>query len=278
MPCAPLSPCLTIRIHVSKNQAAVGRERVEGGGQAVAKAVRIGWIKPDDNVRPDHDCYHIAGWLAARGVDAVSAEVTTSVSSGLHQREELIRIGDVDRLAPPARTLAEKGCDVVAWACTSGSFIGGRAWAEAQCRGIADAGGVPATSTSLAMAAAARAMNAGAVDVLGAYPEDVTRAFAAFLAEHGIAVREVRWLDSPSGPVSFGLDLVAEAAKMPGARDGTPVAVPDTAMNSLNLLPKLEAALGRPVITAVQATLWRALRLAGRADPVPEAGRLFQAA
>jgi maleate isomerase len=38
----------------------------------------------------------------------------------------------------------------------------------------------------------------------------------------------------------------------------------------------LEQAIGKPVITSTQATLWHALRLAGIRDSLPGYGRLLQ--
>ncbi|MFD6454668.1 hypothetical protein ACFWF3_28185, partial [Nocardia sp. NPDC060220] len=51
--------------------------------------------------------------------------------------------------------------------------------------------------------------------------------------------------------------------------------IPDTAMHTLEVLPKLEAALGKPVLTANQVTIWEGLRLAGVTAVAPELGALF---
>jgi maleate cis-trans isomerase len=40
----------------------------------------------------------------------------------------------------------------------------------------------------------------------------------------------------------------------------------------------LEQALGKPVVSSNQATLWAALRRAGISDAIPDAGRLLQIA
>ena len=42
-----------------------------------------------------------------------------------------------------------------------------------------------------------------------------------------------------------------------------------------SIIEALEAALGRPVVTANQASLWRCLRLAGIDDAIPHYGRLL---
>jgi maleate isomerase len=43
------------------------------------------------------------------------------------------------------------------------------------------------------------------------------------------------------------------------------------------VIDRLEKALGKPVITSTQATLWHALRLAGIADRLSGFGRLLEA-
>jgi maleate cis-trans isomerase len=47
-------------------------------------------------------------------------------------------------------------------------------------------------------------------------------------------------------------------------------------MPTAGIIERLERDLGKPVVTSQQAALWRALRLAGLADPVPGFGRLLR--
>ena len=55
------------------------------------------------------------------------------------------------------------------------------------------------------------------------------------------------------------------------------VLVPDTAWNTIGLLEELDAALGKPVLTANQVTIWQGLALAGLLTPQTGLGRLFAA-
>ena len=52
--------------------------------------------------------------------------------------------------------------------------------------------------------------------------------------------------------------------------DAEAVLVPDTAMHTLAIVDKLEAAVGKPVLTANQVTVWKGLDLLG---PVPATAR-----
>ena len=56
--------------------------------------------------------------------------------------------------------------------------------------------------------------------------------------------------------------------------DAEAILVPDTALHTVAWLEQLEAAVGKPVLTANQVTFWEALRLAGRLQPQAELGPL----
>lgn len=242
------------------------------------RAPKLGWIKPDDNVRPDHDCYKIERWLGERGLAGIEVVVRTSPSSGIHAEQELYETGAPEALVPPAKELAEAGADVVVWACTSASFIGGLEWSRRQAADMARAAGRPATSTSLAILEAARHLGASKVDILGTYPAEITAALARMLEEGGLRVENIRALNIPTGRDAFALDLRVEAQTfadaVPGSRN--PVVIPDTAANSLDLLEDLETILRRPVMTAVQVSLWHGLVLTGLRPSIPSAGHLFR--
>src|SRR5690242_7162896 len=97
----------------------------------------IGWIKPDDGERVDgqpldYECFQLTEWLADRGRPDLIVDVELATAEALHTPEDLMATGDLTRLLPPANRLARRGVDIVAWVCTSGSFVGGRKWAEQQ--------------------------------------------------------------------------------------------------------------------------------------------------
>jgi maleate cis-trans isomerase len=193
-----------------------------------------------------------------------------------HAVEALLQTARVEHIVEAGRHLVPLQPDAVVWACTSGSFIVGRAGAEAQVEALAKATGRPATSTSLAFVAALARLRARRVAVLATYPEPASRAFGAFLAEHEITVASLDWLDAPSGfdAAAIESDRLLVAAEGT-ARDVEALLIPDTALPTLDLIVKLEQRIGRPVLTANQVTLWAALGLAGRPQRAVGYGRLF---
>jgi maleate cis-trans isomerase len=85
---------------------------------------------------------------------------------------------------------------------------------------------------------------------------------------------------------SAGIDTAAEVGTLTAEQvlelavagdhpEADALLIPDTAMHTLEVLPRLEAALGKPVLTANQVTIWEGLRLAGRTPISSSLGALF---
>jgi maleate cis-trans isomerase len=194
-----------------------------------------------------------------------------------HAPHHLEATGALDNLRLSARVMRHLQPASVMWACTSGSFIAGLAYARAQADAIAEAAGAPASSTALAFLWALAALGISRVGVLASYPEQTARAFSAFLAEGGFDTADMAWMDAPSGPAAaqFGDERLLEAAGRVRVPKAGALLIPDTAVPSLGLIGPLERRLGRPVLTANQVTLWAAARLAGLATTGKGPGWLF---
>jgi maleate cis-trans isomerase len=201
----------------------------------------------------------------------------TSVGEDAHRVDALLDLGSAERLADGVAQLAAEKPDAVMWACTSGSFVFGPDGARDQASGVAAAAGVPASSTSIAFVDAARHLGVRRVAVAASYPEDVAQHFVAFLREGGIEVvamgshgiitaAEVGTLDSQQ------VVAMVTAADHP---DAEALLVPDTAMHTLTIIDELEAAVGKPVLTANQVTVWKGLQLLGPVPALPGLGTLF---
>ena len=214
-------------------------------------------------IYPDHaaeDDYPLAERLLG-----VSLPVAHIYGTDLHAVPELMDLGSPQRLAEGANQLAGYAPDAVMWACTSGSFVRGVDGAREQIDRLADVTGVPTSSTSPAFVAALRAIGVARVSVAASYPDDIAQLFVDYLAAGGARVLAMS---------SAGIDTAAEVGTLaPGRvvdlitaadRDGAEaVLVPDTAMHTLGVIPEAEAAIGKPVLTANQVTIWQGLQLLG---------------
>lgn len=219
----------------------------------------IGFIYPDHAAEDDYPRA-----AAALGVDL---RVVHIYGTDLHAVPELLDLGSPARLREGAALLAEYEPNAVVWACTSGSFVYGPEGAREQVRGLAEAAAAPASSTSFAFVNAARAIGVTRVAVCASYPDDVARLFVEFLAAEGIEVLSMSsaGIDTAAEVGTLTPDQVLELAMANDHPDAQALLIPDTAMHTLEVLPELEATLGKPVLTANQVTIWEGLRLAGYA-------------
>ncbi|WP_432476638.1 maleate cis-trans isomerase family protein [Nocardioides sp. GXQ0305] len=195
-----------------------------------------------------------------------------------HDVAALRSLGAEEPLRAAAGRARDLAPDAVMWACTSGSFVYGPQGVHAQAGWVADAAGVPASSTTLALLAALDHLGARRVAVAATYPAAVTDHLTDLVADAGVEVAAVTHADVPSGEDAGRLDPDAVVAMVAGVArpSGTQaVVVPDTALRTTGLLPRLEAEVGVPVVTANQATAWYGLRLAGWTGTAPDLGTLF---
>ncbi|MGO3151780.1 MAG: maleate cis-trans isomerase family protein [Galactobacter sp.] len=204
--------------------------------------------------------------------------VHTSVGVDAHEVDALLDLGRSERLLEGAETLRAGEPDAVMWACTSGSFVFGLEGAKRQAAEVGAALGVPTSSTSLAFVDAVREIGATRVAIAATYPEDVSTHFRALLEDAGITVVSLVSNDIVTAALAGELDDdgVVALAEGNNPAEAEVVLLPDTAMHTARLLPRLEEALGKPVLTANQVTLWQAMRLAGRSEPLPGMGTLFR--
>jgi maleate cis-trans isomerase len=207
------------------------------------------------------------------------AFVHTSVGVDAHEVDALLDLGSSERLADGAGELIASKPDSVLWACTSGSFVFGLEGAKKQAQGVEDILNVPTSSTSLAFADAINHLGFTKVAIAATYPEDVSTRFRTFLQDAGIEVVSLVSHDVETAALAGGLSdsEVIELALSNNPESADAVLLPDTAMHTARIIPDLEEALGKPVLTANQVTLWQALRLA-KIDypPIAQLGTLFQ--
>ena len=236
----------------------------------------VGMLYPGYGAEDDFPA--LEGRLRAAGHDVSLPLVHTSVGEDAHRVDALLDLGGQERLAEGARALAEAHrLDSLMWACTSGSFVFGWEGAHDQVEALADATGLPTSSTSLAFVSACQALGLTRVSIAASYPEDVADHFRTFLRRGGIEVTAMGSHDIYTAAEVGTLDRDRVVAMVSGANPAgaEAVLVPDTAMHSLAWLPDLEAAAGMPVLTANQVTVFEGLRLAGSVPELPQLGTLF---
>ncbi|MFJ9621617.1 decarboxylase [Streptomyces sp. NPDC101181] len=202
---------------------------------------------------------------------------STDPGEDAYRPDALRERGAAGRIAEGVEELRLAGAEALVWASTGGSFGLGWEGAHEQAAALARTAGLPASSTSVGFVHAVRELGARRVAVAAPYPEDVTGLFAQFLASAGVEV---------VAAASGGAASSAEAGSWEPERvkrlvleaddpDAEVVLIPDTSLHTAAYVPELEEALGKPVLTACQVTVWEGLRLADRRMWAPRLGTLF---
>ncbi|MEE3853321.1 maleate cis-trans isomerase [Gordonia sp. LSe1-13] len=190
--------------------------------------------------------------------------IITDIESDDHTVAAMRAVGTDAPLRDGARRAASYEPDALMWACTSGSFLYGWEGAHEQVARLADAVGLPVSSTSLAFAAACRELGVTSVAVAATYPAPVADGFTTFLAGAGIAVVASAAHDihtaTEAGIVDG--DNLFEMIRSANSPDAQAVLVPDTALHTIAWVADLEREIDKPVLTANQVTAWQAARLA----------------
>ncbi|MFF8483531.1 aspartate racemase/maleate isomerase family protein [Streptomyces antibioticus] len=189
-------------------------------------------------------------------------------------RLDLVR---TDRPAEGVEQLRLAGVEAVVWVCADEGVAPDPDTARNRLRDLATTAGVPASSTPFAFVRAAREIDAMPVAVSASGTPEETARFAEFLRAGGLEVvgdtGAVTDRDAEAGgDEEAALLALARAADDPRARA---VLLPDPGLSTAAHLPALEAALGKPVLTASQVAVWEALRLTDRRVHAPELGALF---
>jgi maleate cis-trans isomerase len=227
-------------------------------------AKRLGFLYPDHAAEDD------LPWLVGArhpAGDAVADVVHTTIDRDAHTAEALRETGRRERLREGARALAANGCDVAVWACTSGSFVFGWDGARRQAEELSEDFGGPASSTSIAFVEALRARGLRRVALAATYPADLTRHFVELLTDAGLEVVGAgsHEIFTAAAVGTLEEDAVLQLVSAGDHPDAEAVLVPDTALHTVRWLDRLEAALGKPVLTANQVSVLEAERLAGSA-------------
>lgn len=149
--------------------------------------------------------------------------------------------------------------EVVAYLCTSGSFIHGLAHEEGLRQDILQAGAPAAVTTSGALAEAVRALQLQQVSVITPYDADLTDRLVAFLQELGVTVPRSHHLGLGGGIWRVNYRTVAELILAADTPESEAVFVSCTNLPTYDIIEPLEDRLGKPVLTANQLTIWACL-------------------
>lgn len=186
----------------------------------------------------------------------------------------------IDRIAPAARKLVERGAEAVVLMGTSLSFFKGEAYNQRLTQSLREAtNGLPVTTMSTAVIEGLKTVGASRIAAPTAYNDEVNERLRAFLQEHGfevvalkgMGVEAVEDINRVTQPML--LDFCNGVVK--GAQGADAVLVSCGGLRTLEILAPLETATGLPAVSSTPHALFAGAKLVGIDARVQGCGRLL---
>lgn len=233
------------------------------------KINRIGLLVPSTNTAVESDF-----------------QQTRPASVTIHSQRLWIPDGDLTeqrldemnaRLVESAVSLASAHVDLIVYACTSGSFYKGPDWDASVVERIQAATGVPAFTTSQAVVHALQRLGVHKLSVATPYMKWTNERLRQYL--EGLDFKVVN-VESDEAAAAGGHRAVndQDPAKIASFSRSIFHTQADalfcscTAWRAREAADEIEAAIGKPVVTSNQATLWHAYRAIGFSAPIGGGG------
>jgi maleate isomerase len=232
--------------------------------------VRLGVIVPSVNSV-------VEAWYPRVVPDNVSVHFARMLMPAGTSPECIIEMDRTDRVHS-IHQLASCRPHAIAYGCTASSIVQGHEFDARVREEMRHICGVPATTATNSIFTACSKLGLKRVVAISPYTETVDAAEHEFFAEGGIETVASACLGISDGfrlaePEPEAILDLALATWDPSA-DGVIIACLN--FRSHPIIDRLEARIGKPVVTSTQATLWHVLRLAGVTTPIAGYGRLFR--
>jgi maleate isomerase/arylmalonate decarboxylase len=169
--------------------------------------------------------------------------------------------------------------DVIFYGCTSATLTHGPAFDRALAARIKADSGAETVTAAGALVHALGTVGATQIGFASPYVPAINDMAVDFLAQSGVrtlARSEVGGTLDNYGQGEMGPQAVYELGLAADHPQAQAIVLSCTDMRSVEIIARLEAALGKPVITSNQAMVFQALQLAAIRDPLPGYGTLLE--
>ncbi|WP_316980136.1 maleate cis-trans isomerase family protein [Shumkonia mesophila] len=232
---------------------------------------KIGLIVPSTNTANEPEFYR----MAPAGVSIHTARLLTLGKTTQKAFDEMH-----DKTAEAAAQLGTAEVDVIAWGCTSGSFLTSRHRLEEMVTKAS--GGIPSLTTTTAIFEAFKALGAKRIAMGTPYVrfqnESEVKCFAEegfrVVSEYGLNLGETQ--EERRGIGRVPPESLFRLVRLVDRVDADLVFLSCTNLPTVVTIEALEAEIGKPVVSSNLATFWLSLRMAGLKDRIEGFGRLLR--
>ena len=232
---------------------------------------RIGLIYPADGIIDDEYWKFVPDGVAIH-ITRISVSPEDNFVTTVH------KLAETKEVEQAALILATIRPDVIAYACTSSSFVKGIGFDREIIKRIEKATNISATTTSTAIIDALRKLEIKNIGVLTPYVDEINVKLKRFLEDSGFRVMRLIGLQLRSG-----LDIgnvspwrIYRLAKELDTPEIDGILISCTGFRTAEIIDPLEQDTSKPVVSANQATIWESLRIANIKVSIKGYGQLWR--
>ena len=180
-----------------------------------------------------------------------------------HDLSALLQTAKIEWIAEAAERILCMDPHCIYWACTSGSFIKGKNFAEEQILKLNEITKKPVGSTSIAFIKALDYLKIRDISVIASYPENILKKFTSFLEEFNLNIVSQWYLNAKSGWDASNLDkkLIENQIINMNYDKSKAILIPDTAMPTLEHIKIFENLTNKFILTANQVSIWDSINI-----------------
>ncbi len=175
-----------------------------------------------------------------------------------------------------AQELADANVDVIAFGCTSGSFVGGLNYDKKIIEKIEQTTGIKGTTTSTAVIKTLKILDLKKIIVATPYVEWIHEKEIDFFEKNGFNVLKIKGLGLLKNQGDYPPEKIYRMIKGMYTEAADGVFISCTDFRGMDVIDLLENDLNVPVVTSNQATLWEMLRFAGVNERINSCGKLLR--
>lgn len=228
--------------------------------------MRLGVIVPSANTVLEPNLYKMAPEISFH---------FSRISCSMTRRGLARMIHDVPSIA---HMLKETRVAVIAFGCTSGSFIGGESYDEDVIRTIERSTNSKGTTASTAVVSALKELDARKITVVSPYETWLNEVLAKILQSKGFEVVSITGLGLVGFEEASATPLeILRVAEKNDSEESDAILISCTNFRAIDIIDRLEKSRKKPVVTSNQAMLWKMLTLTGQdMNPIPGYGELLK--